>query len=55
MFSIGINKIIGVACGTYFPPLVRKEAHDLGLICVYLSGWRYHVDKMLPTEFKIER
>lgn len=54
-FSIGINKIIGVACATYFPPLVRKEAHDLGLICVYPSGWRYRVDKTLPIEFKIER
>lgn len=54
-FSIGNNKIIGVACATYFPPLVRKEAHDLGLICVYPSGWRYRVDKTLPIEFKIER
>jgi hypothetical protein len=54
-FSIGINKVVGVACATYFPPLVRKEAQDLGLICVYPSGWRYHVDKKLPTEFKIER
>ena len=54
-FSIGINKVVGVACATYFPPLVRKEAHDLGLICVYPSGWRYHVDKKLPTGFKIER
>jgi hypothetical protein len=54
-FSIGINKIIGVACATYFPPLVRKEAHDLGLICVYPSGWRYRVDKTLPIEFEIER
>jgi hypothetical protein len=54
-FSIGINKIIGVACATNFPPLVRKEAHDLGLICVYPSGWRYRVDKTLPIEFKIER
>lgn len=54
-FSIDINKLVGVACATYFPPLVRKEAHDLGLICVYPSGWRYHVDKKLPTEFKIER
>ncbi len=54
-FSIGVNKIIGVACATYFPPLVRKEAHKHGLICVYPSGWRYRVDKMLPAEFKIER
>ncbi|EGF83440.1 hypothetical protein BATDEDRAFT_85917 [Batrachochytrium dendrobatidis JAM81] len=53
--SIGINKIIGIACATYFPPLVRKEAHDLGLICVYPSDWRYRVDKTLPIEFKIER
>ena len=54
VFSIGINKIVGVACATNFPPLVRKKAHDLGLICVYPSGWRYLVDKSLPIEFKIE-
>jgi hypothetical protein len=54
-FSIGINKIIGVACATYFPPLVRKEAHDLGLICVYPSGWRYRVDKTLPLDFKFKK
>ncbi|KAJ2986781.1 hypothetical protein HDV02_006571 [Globomyces sp. JEL0801] len=54
-FSIGINKIIGVACATYFPPLVRKEAHELGLICVYPSGWRYRVDKTLPIEFEMKR
>ena len=53
-FSIGINKIVGVACGTYFPPLVRKKAHELGLICVYPTGWRYYDDKKLPKGFKIE-
>jgi hypothetical protein len=52
-FSVGINKIVGVACGTYFPPLVRKKAHELGLICVYPTGWRYYDDK-LPEGFKIE-
>jgi superfamily II DNA or RNA helicase len=52
--SVGINKVIGVACGTYFPSLVRKEAHDLGLRCVYPSGWRYGVDKTLPIGFKME-
>jgi len=53
-FSIGINKIVGVACGTYFPPLVREKAHELGLICVYPTGWRYYDDKKLPKGFKIE-
>jgi hypothetical protein len=53
-FSIGINKIVGVACGTYFPPLVREKAHQLGLICVYPSGWRYSVEKKLPNGFEIE-
>jgi hypothetical protein len=53
-FSIGINKIVGVACGTYFPPLVRKKAHELGLICVYPTGWRYYDDKKFPQGFKIE-
>lgn len=48
--SIGINKVVGVACATYFPPLVRKKARDLGLMCVYP-----HVDKKWPTAFKIER
>ncbi len=51
-FSSGIDKVIGVACATCFPTLVRKEA---GLICVYPSGWRYRVDKTSPIEFKIER
>ena len=55
VFSEGINKIVGVACGTYFPPLVRKESHDAGLICVYPSGWRYSVDKHFPTGFEIVR
>ena len=54
VFSTGINKVVGVACATYFPPLVRKEAHEAGLICVYPSGWRYRVDKNFPTGFKIE-
>lgn len=53
-FSIGINKIVGVACGTYFPPLVREKAHELGLICVYPTGWRYYDDKKVPRGFKIE-
>jgi len=53
-FSIGINKIVGVACGTSFPPLVREKAHELGLICIYPTGWRYYDDKKLPEGFKIE-
>ena len=53
-FSIGINKIVGVACGTYFPPLVREKAHELGLICVYPTGWRYYDEKKIPKGFKIE-
>ncbi len=53
-FTTRIKKIVGVACGTYFPPLVRKKAHELGLICVYPSGWRYRIDKPLPNGFKIE-
>ena len=54
-FSGGISRIQGVACATLFPPLVRKEAHDVGLICVYPSGWSYRVDKNVPTEFEIDR
>jgi hypothetical protein len=54
-FSSGIKRVVGVACGTYFPNLVRKQAQDLGLICVYPSGWRYHIDKILPKGFKIEK
>ncbi len=54
-FSSAIKKIVGVACGTYFPTLVRKQAHDLGLMCVYPSGWRYHIDKLLPKGFQIEK
>lgn len=50
-FSIGINKIVGVACGTYFPPLVLEKAHELGLICAY---WCYNLEKKSPHEFKIE-
>lgn len=53
-FSKGINKIVGVACGTYFPPLVRKKAHELGLICVYPSGWCYNVENKSPNGFIIE-
>ena len=53
--EVGINEIVGVACGTYFPPLVRKEAHDAGVVCVYPSGWRYRVDKIFPTGFEIVR
>jgi hypothetical protein len=48
-FSMGINKIVGVACGTHFPPLVRKKAPELGLICVYPSGWRYNAEKKSPN------
>jgi hypothetical protein len=49
-FSIGINNIVGVACGTYFPPLVREKAHKLGLICVYLRVG----DTMLKTSFQMD-
>jgi hypothetical protein len=53
-FSTDIKKIVGVACATYFPPLVREKALELGLICVYPTGWRYYDDKRLPEGFKIE-
>ena len=33
-FSLGINKVVGVACATHFPPVLRNEARDLGLICL---------------------
>ena len=48
------KKIVGVACGTWFPPDVRKEAHRLGLLCVYPSGLRYAADKDPPASFEIE-
>jgi hypothetical protein len=54
-FKEGINEVVGVACGTYFPPLVIQEAHKLGLVCVYPSGYRYWVDKSPPTDFTVER
>jgi hypothetical protein len=43
--SEGISDVVGVACGTYIPPKVIQEAKDLGLICVYPSGYRHKVDK----------
>ena len=49
-----VNKFIGVLCGTFFPEDVRKNAHLLGLICVYPSGNRYGVESP-PKEFVIER
>ena len=49
--SIGINKIVGVTCGTYFPVLVREEAKKAGLTRV---SWRYEVDEKLPPGFEIE-
>jgi hypothetical protein len=47
--------IVGVACGIYFPEQVLIEARKNGLICIYPSGKRYHVDKEPPTDFIIER
>jgi hypothetical protein len=29
-----IKNVVGVACGTYIPEMVRQEAHKAGLICV---------------------
>jgi hypothetical protein len=49
------GSIVGVACGIYFPEQVLIEARKNGLICVYPSGKRYHVDKEPPTDFIIER
>jgi hypothetical protein len=53
-FSMGINKVVGVACGTSFPPNARERAHKLGLVCVYPTGWRYYEDNQAPKKFKIE-
>jgi hypothetical protein len=50
-----IKNVVGVACGTYIPELVRQEAHKAGLICVYPSGYRYRVDKEPPKDFEIVR
>lgn len=50
-----IKNVVGVACGTYIPELVRQEAHKAGLICVYPSGFRYRVDKEPPKDFEILR
>ena len=47
-----IDKIVAVACGTYFPEDVRKEAYRLGFLCVYPSGNRYCVNKEI--EFKLQ-
>jgi hypothetical protein len=49
-----VKKYAGVLCGTLFPTLVRKNAHNLGFICVYPSGHRYDVGKP-PEDFIIER
>jgi hypothetical protein len=53
-FSIGVNQVVGVVCGTYFPPLVQEKARELGLICVYPSGWRYQVDKFVPYDYQMK-
>jgi hypothetical protein len=50
-----IKDVIGVACGTYIPEMVRQEAHKAGLICVYPSGNRYLVGKKPPKVFEIDR
>ena len=50
-FSIGINKIVGVACGTDFPLLSVKKL--IGLVWSH-SGWRYNVGTKSPNGFKIE-
>ena len=38
-FSIGINKIVGVACGTFFPLLSVKTLMNLFDLCVSFWLW----------------
>lgn len=40
----GVKNVIGVGCGTLFPPAVLEEAQRLHLVCVFPSGMRYGVD-----------
>jgi hypothetical protein len=51
--SARFTSIVGAACGTYFPTLVRGIARQSGLICVYPSGLHYRVDYKRQIEFKI--
>ena len=50
------SKVVGIACGTYFPDDCRKEAHRLGLMVIYPSVRRYSVDaSKIDSDFTIER
>ena len=50
------SKIVGVACGTYFPDDCRNEALRLGLMVIYPSGRRYSADaSKIDSDFSIER
>lgn len=55
-FPVKFNKIVGVACGTFFPQVSRNEAHRLGLMVVYPSGHRYLVESgRADSPFALER
>lgn len=50
------SRIVGVACGTYFPEDSRQEAHRLGLMVIYPSGRRYLVETgKIASDFALER
>jgi hypothetical protein len=53
---VKFSRIVGVACGTYFPEDSRKEAHRLGLMVIYPSGRRYLVGTgLIDSDFSLER
>ncbi|CAM6081579.1 unnamed protein product [Calypogeia fissa] len=54
-YSAGVKNIVGVACGTWFPPVVQEEAQRMGVLCVYPSGMRYWVGDEPPGDFVLSR